>query len=229
MTPSPDRFYRAQEEAYRTAHWPDGDRLPFRERCGQNLRTWIANSHLIRLEPLMRLQRGQTALTICDGLGVDASYLTHCGLRVTASDLAPVHLPELASSGRFDDWRQENAEALSLADGSFDWAVVKAGLHHLPRPWIGVYEMLRVARQGIVFSEAHDGWLLRTLRRWLRPGKDYESSGNYVFRFTRRETIKVARGSISLPWRRGSTFSPAIDGPRCLRLGPGPTGCCALP
>lgn len=46
-----------------------------------------------------------------------------------------------------------NAEALPYASRSFELVLAKEMLHHLPRPVLGLYEMLRVCRDRVVFVE----------------------------------------------------------------------------
>ena len=43
-------------------------------------------------------------------------------------------------------YTQENSECLTLPSQSFDLVLCKEGLHHLARPVLGVYEMLRLTR-----------------------------------------------------------------------------------
>ena len=44
----------------------------------------------------------------------------------------------------------ENAEKLSFNDNSIDYLLCKESYHHFPRPFMAFYEMIRVAKQGIV-------------------------------------------------------------------------------
>jgi len=82
--------------------------------------------------------------------------------------------------------------------------IVRAGLHHLPYPMIGIYEMLRVAKKWILFMEAQDNFITRGIRKlWLV--ETIEPSGNYVYTFTRREMEKVCN-SLFLPPPKIKTF-----------------------
>lgn len=100
-----------------------------------------------------------------------------------------------------------DAEAIALADGSFDWVVIHAALHHLAIPALGVCEMFRVARKGILCFEARDSLLVRLAVRvgltesyelepaFLSGGADggYRNGPipNFVYRWTEREFEKV--------------------------------------
>ena len=58
-----------------------------------------------------------------------------------------------------------NAEHLPFASRSFDLVFTKESLHHLARPVLGLYEMLRVCRRAAVFVEPWDCALVRLLDR----------------------------------------------------------------
>jgi ubiquinone/menaquinone biosynthesis C-methylase UbiE len=104
-------------------------------------------------------------------------------------------------------WRRLDGEQLEVGDGSYDWAIIHAGLHHMASPARGVCEMLRVARKGILCIEARDSLVMRLATR-LGLSSDYElepaflSGGavggyrngpipNYVYRWTEREFEKT--------------------------------------
>src|SRR4051812_34528118 len=108
-------------------------------------------------------------------------------------------------SGDVDD--RQDAEALTYDDGSFDFAVVSAGLHHCASPHRALLELYRVARHGVLALEARDSALMRVGQR-LGAVSDYEltavadegfSTGgvrntgvpNYVYRWTEREVEKT--------------------------------------
>jgi ubiquinone/menaquinone biosynthesis C-methylase UbiE len=138
--------------------------------------------------------RGRTVLVVCGGQGNHGvRELVRRGAEVLLTDLSPealararekwCHFPQV----RF---QEADAEHLPFADGSFDYSYCHAGLHHLPRPALGIFEMYRVARRGLVFVEAHDSAALRLLVL-LGVAEDWEPSGNYVHRFDRRELHKL--------------------------------------
>jgi SAM-dependent methyltransferase len=105
------------------------------------------------------------------------------------------------------EWKRLDAEKLELDDNSYDWVVVHAGLHHLAVPALGVCEMFRVARRGILCFEARDSLLMKLAIRFgltteyeLEPA--FLTSGshggyrngpipNYVYRWKEREFEKV--------------------------------------
>jgi SAM-dependent methyltransferase len=104
-------------------------------------------------------------------------------------------------------WSHADAEALPFPDGSFDWTVVSAGLHHCRSPHRAVLELYRVARKGILGLESRDSASMR-LAATLRLVDDYEVTAvaahdflaggvantavpNYVYRWTERELEKT--------------------------------------
>lgn len=130
--------------------------------------------------------KGKKVLIVCCGSGMDAEYAARCGAHVVALDI---------SSGCLDRARERarrysvdytlvrgDAENLPFRGGSFDYAFVHDGLHHLPEPERAIKEMARVAQEGILITEPADANLSKLLIR-SRVMKPYEEAGNYVIRF----------------------------------------------
>ena len=200
-----------QKDYFAKGTWSREDLLPYSNRRDSTFGQFVANKELIELESFVHTLAGESAVTICDGRAVEASYLKSNGLVVTATDLYPDYLRKAFEKGDIDNFSEENAENLSYKTEEFDWGVVKAGLHHLPRPVIGIYELLRVSKKGALILEGHDGYFLRVLRKYLFRHRDWEPSGNYVYRFRRRELEKLclaldipayAVKTSFLPWSR---------------------------
>jgi SAM-dependent methyltransferase len=147
-------------------------------------------------------------LTIGDGrFGLDAIRLMARGVvNVLPTNLDPTLLQVSLDKGQIKDFRVENAERLSFADKSFDYAFCKEAYHHFPRPMIALYEMLRVTRKGVILSEPNDRvnsparMIVAALKRVLGGGPrhmdriNYEEDGNYVYSISQREIEKVALG-----------------------------------
>jgi SAM-dependent methyltransferase len=108
-------------------------------------------------------------------------------------------------------WSRQDAQELLFADGSFDFALVVAGLHHCASPHRALAEMYRVARRGIVAIEARDSILTKAAVRF-RLASDYELSAveaheyraggvddtsvpNFVYRWTESEFRKTIRSA----------------------------------
>jgi len=213
------RSYEIQQEKYKTIK---------HHELWKHLDTVDAWRHLRmyqRLDPLLQLFPHSVWVTIGDGrFGNDAHYLESKGVTVTATDLSANLLEAAQREGYIQRFQQENAEALSFADDSFDFALCKEAYHHFPRPWLAVYEMLRVARLGVVLIEPNDTPILHRPSRIAKQtikyallklglGKRFESQslsiidsgsdtheamGNYVYCLSQREIEKVA-GGLGLP------------------------------
>jgi ubiquinone/menaquinone biosynthesis C-methylase UbiE len=156
------------------------------------------------------IERGERWLTVGDGrYGSDANFLGRQGADVLATDISDVHLPDAATKGFIQKYSIQNAERLTFADGSFDFALCKEAYHHFPRPAIALYEMLRVTRKGVCLIEPSDFYagqsvvkstfrslidLLKTALGRRPPRHMYEDTGNYMFSVSRREVEKVALG-----------------------------------
>jgi len=173
------------------------------------------------LEPLLEAYPGARWVTIGDGrYGTDAHYLLQHGAKALATDISETMLRRAKAEGFITEYKKENAEQLSFADNSFDFALCKEAYHHMPRPMMAVYEMLRVARRAVVFIEPDQTPTLVNPRRVLKMlvkelliqlgfsrlfkkrstaiidfGIDwYEEAGNYGFCISRRELERVALG-----------------------------------
>lgn len=158
-------------------------------------------------------------LTVGDGrYGTDAHYILKYTSNVLASDIAEDCLKTAKEKGFITDYKIENAEKMSFADNTFDFALVKEAFHHFPRPSLSVYEMLRVAKKGIILIEPNDPncqspkkftlnetlfWFFQGIKNSIKGifGKDpfysqggYEPVGNFVYTISEREIEKTALG-----------------------------------
>jgi len=161
---------------------------------------------LQRLVDRQVLRRDAELLIVC-GSDQDRDVLRHVGFtRATISNVEPGVTEALVSPYA---WSHQNAEALTFADGSFDFVIAHEGLHHCHSPHRALLEMYRVARRGILVFEPRDTLLVR-LGVWLDFGQEYEvaavagnrlTSGgvdntaipNYVYRWSEREIEKIFR------------------------------------
>lgn len=151
------------------------------------------------------------------GIGPDETVLVLCGGSYDRRTLeaAGIATAVISNLGHHDGataygnyaWERQDAENVARADGSVDWAVVHAGLHHCASPHRALCEMLRVASKGIVVVESRDSLVSRLARR-LGLVPDYElepallSNGerggyrdtaipNYIYRWTESEIEKT--------------------------------------
>jgi hypothetical protein len=150
------------------------------------------------------IQPQHTILVLAGG-GFDRQVMLDGGLKnVTISNL-DYH------AGQRDyepfAWKMIDAEKIDAEDNSYDWVTIHAGLHHLAVPAMGVCEMFRVARRGILCVESRDSLLMKLAVRvgltadfelepaFLTGGKvgGYRNGPipNYVYRWTEREFEKV--------------------------------------
>lgn len=171
------------------------------------------------IDPILEEDKGKKWITIGDGrFGREAKRINNKGGEALPTDISTHLLKEAKDKGFIDKFAEENAESLSFEDGSFDYAYCKETIHHLPRPYKGIYEMLRVSRKGIIICEPNDFlvtdyklrgkyraafmmptflWTLRVVapglaKRIIEPV--FEDSGNFAYRLSRREMEKVALG-----------------------------------
>lgn len=164
------------------------------------------------VSPLLKLNPQSKWLTVGDGrFGLDSIKLKKIepNIKIVASDISPYLLEKAKNRGIISEYSVENAEKLSFSDESFDYVFCKEAYHHFPRPYIAVYEMLRVSKKAIIFSEPNDHMdvgLLGTITTRVKNivkrvlGKavlhhdhfKFEESGNYIYSVSRREIEKIA-------------------------------------
>ncbi len=94
---------------------------------------------------------------------------------------------------------------LPYNDNSYDYVITHASVHHCSKPHAAILEMLRVAKFGIIFIEAHDCFLTRlscqlglseiyeysAVKNDDHGGVDNTNIPNFVYRWTEREVLKL--------------------------------------
>jgi ubiquinone/menaquinone biosynthesis C-methylase UbiE len=148
-------------------------------------------------------------LTVGDATGIDAAFLKRESADATASDLSDELLKSFVEpNGYIDKYCVQNVEKITFEDDLFDFVYCKEAYHHFPRPAIAFYEMLRVAKKGVVIQEPNDIsmsfapvlWLRSLLdkfdtslmRKFWKNQYSYEVVGNFVYKISYREFEKMA-------------------------------------
>ena len=210
-----DSYVRHQKEEQALA---GRDEVPWCYKQPNSIGNWHHERMLRSIEPLLKYCKATTWMTVGDGrFGSDANFLRPYVASATATSISGSTLKIAKERGWIDAFSEQNAEKLLFDDASFDFVLCKETYHHFPRPAIGFYEMLRVARRGIVFIEPMEGmWspllaLKRTLKRLLRRDHPYdlfEPSGNFVYRINMNEIAKnlTALGYSIFAWKGMNTF-----------------------
>lgn len=173
---------------------------------------WRHEKMYKNLLPLIESYPDASWLTVGDGrYGTDANYLLSNGVKnVTATDLSDTLLIVANRDQFITNFSAENAEKMSFEDQRFDFVLCKEAYHHFPRPSIALYEMLRVAKRGVVLIEPMDkninfgrdnvvvknirGFInsLHLLLSGIHKYENFESVGNYIFTVSEREINKIA-------------------------------------
>ena len=82
--------------------------------------------------------------------------------------LEDTNLLEVASKkGIIDSFSKQNAENLDFENDTFDYVLIKESLHHLPRPWLALYESFRDCKKGVIVIEPNDPFPYGNLFRIL--------------------------------------------------------------
>jgi len=215
---------RYQQESDQWLKWQTD---PESKRIGESwfqmdtIDAWRHKRMYACIDPILALFPESKWLTVGDGrFGKDANFILSKGHEAVASDISDTLLKIGAERGFIRDFKVANAEGLPFDSRSFDFVLCKESYHHFPRPMIALYEMIRVAKKGVVLIEPCEaptleskravikGLIKRMLLRFgfssfLRTGdvsliRRYEDSfedvGNYVYSISEREIEKAALG-----------------------------------
>lgn len=176
----------------------------------ESLDYWRHNRILNLVKPI--LKKNEKWLTIGDGrYGSEAAWLKRNGVISHSSDMH-TNLLELAfKKGIVDSFSKQNAENLNFESNSFDYVLIKETLHHLPRPWLAIYEAFRVCKKGVVIIEPNDTYAyshffkktfirFKNLLKKILNKKVYldeygfEEVGNFIYTINIRELEKFLLG-----------------------------------
>ena len=156
------------------------------------------------------LHQNASWLTVGDMDGMEANYLRAHDQKATASDLTDALLQAAKKQGLIDEAIALNIEQAHLPDDSFDYVSCKEAYHHFPRAFLGLYEMIRMARKAVILIEPIDIvqrmpsvlWLKNLLDRFhphlidkiWRNRFSFEAVGNFVFKISERDIERIAMG-----------------------------------
>jgi SAM-dependent methyltransferase len=135
-------------------------------------------------------------LSIGDNLARDAGFFKKVfpSAYCIASDLCTDGLEQAVEDGWIDSIFNADIESLPFKDADIDVVIAKESFHHWPRPMLGFYEMLRVAKKAVLLIEPFD--VMEGSPVPFIPPCAYndacESVGNYKYRLSLREILKSA-------------------------------------
>lgn len=129
------------------------------------------------------------------GCGIEAHYLKKfCAPKeIYFSDIHIRAAEKTKSNFYTEPFVLTNNQNPSFKDNSFDYVLVAASLHHLKEPVRGLYELLRVAKEGLIVIEPNDSLLTRFFVRLGLAHEYEEEHGNFVYRFNKRDVDKIVR------------------------------------
>lgn len=144
-----------------------------------------------------------TFLTLGDGYcGREAIHIKRFGFGhyVHASDWQPCLIEVAHRMGLVDEFSNQDMGNLTFGDETFDFVFIKESLHHMSMPYIGLYEMFRVAKRGIILIEPSGD------NEGEHHFNDREPTGNYMFGFNSHELVKIglAYGIKNFAWTYSS-------------------------
>ena len=205
-------FYKREREKFHKS-WFNEDTIDF----------WLHDFMYSTISPIAKFYKQSNWLSVGNGrYGLDSYRLKRkFNINVYPTDISENMLKYAKDNNIIKEYGVENIESLSFKDNSFDIIFCKEALHHLPRPIIGIYEMLRVASEAVILIEPIDEpfqtnvnirkyfltvikalfWEILNKRRVIAylPCKEddysvhinFEQSGNYVYGISNHEINKI--------------------------------------
>jgi len=158
------------------------------------------------------IKKNDKWLTIGDGrYGSEAAWLKRNGVNCHATDMHTDLLELAFKKGIIDSFSKQNAEKLKFKSNSFDYVLIKETLHHLPRPWLAIYEAFRVCKYGEIIIEPNDTFHHRQIQKLLftklknfaktilkknvfKDEYNFEEVGNFIYTINIRELEKFLLG-----------------------------------
>lgn len=155
------------------------------------IRERVVSAH----DSILVIAGGKAEKHLFQELNLDDVTISNLDERMTANEFLPF------------EWSFQDAQNLTFADESFDFAFVSDGLHHCRSPHLALIEMYRIARKGVIVFESRDSLLMRVANRLnLTPsyeleavvGNQFTHGGvnnsevpNHIYRWTEREFRKT--------------------------------------
>ena len=212
---------------YQAAHSPESQKSM--ETClrEDSLDYWTHLRILKYLDPVITSFPEAKWLTVGDGhFAAEARHILKInqGADVLATDLFETPLKMAKDMGLIQKYSVQDVTNLKFEDHSFDIVIAKSCIHHIPKPMLAIYEMIRVARQAVILIEpCEQAWLPGVdsnnlsfrdfVRSWLKQSglldrvrkirkispppaiqSSFEPVGNFVYKLSRREIEKLVLG-----------------------------------
>ena len=167
------------------------------------------------VNPFIIASNCSTVLTVSDNLCREAAYIKKLvSCHAIASDLKiGQDMQTAVDEGYVDKVISADIEKLPFDTNSIDLVFAKEAFHHWPRPMLGLYEMLRVAKKCVVLIEPSDNPVASSETNLGINYRDaYENVGNYKYQVSIREIMKSA-WSLYLPAVAFSGFNDPYKKP----------------
>ena len=181
--PEEKKYSHQDPSSYKNSHFHDYFRaIPF-----------------IKLKKLLKRNRAglddQTVLIAGCQCGIDAYYLKklYHPRKVCFTDVSMPEMEKTKSNFSKEWFALSDNCLMSFKDNSFDYVFIARSLHHLKEPAKGLYELLRIAKKGLIAIEPNDTFLTRIFKK-LGWASEYEMQHkNYVYRFSKSDVGKIAK------------------------------------
>lgn len=123
-----------------------------------NLHVRAGDEHYVALEyisGLMTVLRATSVLDVGSGTGRAVRFLSSLHPSARVVGIEPVGGLRLEAAQLGGEFLEGSGEDLPFADGEFDVVIATGVLHHVSQPSLVVSEMARVAKKGVMISDAN--------------------------------------------------------------------------
>ena len=196
-----EKQYHGQKKSYKDSS--NIDLTEHREHLSMN-------SNFLDNIPLELFKRKKTLVHADGRVECDAGKLINHSCEAISSDISFCNLPKQRKKFKKLNNFVSNLENLPLKNKSVDNILIIDGLHHLPRPYMAIYECMRVAKTALILNEPDLRYqecfylkikkLIYLIWRGCWPKHwDYEPAGNYIYSINLQEMLRLAH-SLNLPF-----------------------------
>ena len=201
-----DKSYNSHEQHYKNFK---GNSLEVELQSieeGRTLDSWLNKMKYDSIVPLLNEFSDEKWVTIGDGkYGRDALMLksmTSSNVDILPTDISPFLLEKAKSAKAINDFAVINAEKMDLKDDSFGVSFCKESYHHFPRPYMALYEMVRISKKAIILIEPFDQFPKNIFQKivglFKKRMEEFETSGNFIYTPSKNELYKFC-SALQLP------------------------------
>ncbi|MBU2634344.1 MAG: class I SAM-dependent methyltransferase [Nanoarchaeota archaeon] len=172
-------------------------------KSGLDFQSFLVNQAVIQYTKICKAKGEKLGSVLSIGANqTDAKNLPKFPFeKITLSNIVDVDKATKEAIDKNDSrisYVKKNLEGLDIESESYDLVFCKETLHHIPRPSLGVYEILRVCKKAAIMIEPYETFLGNILEKFNLSStyeRDFEGKSVhrecYVYRWNKKELVKL--------------------------------------